>query len=270
MIRAVGAEWRKTLRRGMIVGGIGVMVAFSLLAVTIRFVNAEEGAPPGEGAPQARGPPIFSREELETETGPVLAFAGFSGGLMGVVSLVLFAQSVGAEYGWGTLRVMLTREPRRILFLGGKLVAMTLFVGLGILVALLVQYVAAIAFALGMNVDMGAWWTATGFLEAGSAFLRVWFTGTVWGLFGTVLALGFRSAAPAIGTGIGYALVAENLLTLAWDDGRKWLPGQLLGMFNTGVGNPVELPIAGLLLAAYAVAFVVASAILIRVRDVSS
>lgn len=270
MIRATRAEWRKVLRRGMVVGGLGVMVAFALLAVTIRFLNAEEGAPPGEGRPQARGPPVFSKAELSTDRGSVLALSGFSGNLIGVVSLALFAQSVGSEYGWGTLRVMLAREPRRLRFLGGKLAAMVLFVGLGVAAAWIAQTLAAIAYAAGLGISTNAWWTADGLLESVAAFLRVWFTATVWGLFGAALAMSFRSAAPAIGTGVGYALVAENLLTLAWKDGAKWLPGRLLEMYNTGIGTAVGLPVASALLAAYAAVFLVVTGLLFRMRDVTS
>jgi ABC-type transport system involved in multi-copper enzyme maturation permease subunit len=268
MMRIVRAEWKKTWRRGMLIGGIGLIVAFSLFAVSIRFLNASRATQ--DVTPQQRGPPRFPISTLETPQGPITAFAGFAANFIALVSLVLFAQNVGSEYGWGTLRVTLSREPRRWRVLFGKIIAMTLFVGLAVLIAILVEIGAATMYAAIRSIDTSTWWTAEGFAEMAGAFLRVWFTATVWGTLGATLAFAFRSAAPAIGVGIGYTFVVENLLALWWTDGDKWLPGQLLRAFNGNETTRVSLLVSGLLLAGYFVVFLATSGILFQRRDVSA
>jgi ABC-2 type transport system permease protein len=268
MIRAFVAEWKKVTRRGMILGAIGLMVAFSIFAVSIRFLNADEGdGPPVE---QAGGPPRFTLGTLENPKGSVDAVIGFAGNFYNVVALVVFAQSAGSEYGWGTLRVNLSREPRRWMFLGGKLLGMSAFAGLGTAIAITVEIGMAVVYGAIRGVDMSSWWTIEGFGEIFGAIARVWYTSTVWGSLGLLLATIFRSAAPAIGIGIGYVLVVENLLLFAWKDGAEWLPGSLLGVFNLGGSEAVSLLVSGLLLTGYGLVFCLVSFVLFARRDVSA
>jgi hypothetical protein len=252
----------------MVLGGIGLIVAFCVLAVSIRFLNASHATT--EITAQAQGPPRFPVAPLEKANGAVLAFAGFAANFIVVVSLVLFAQSVGSEYGWGTLRVVLSREPRRWAVLGGKLAAMTAFIGIAVAAAAAVEVGFATLYASIRHFDMGAWWTLKGFGAMAGAILRVWFTATVWGTFGMLLALALRTAAPAIGIGIGYTFVVENLLGIWWKDGDKWLPGQLLIAFNQGGTDRVSLLVAGLLLVSYATVFLLGGATLFHRRDVAA
>ncbi|HEX9815720.1 MAG TPA: ABC transporter permease subunit [Candidatus Thermoplasmatota archaeon] len=268
MIRAFVAEWKKVVRRGMLIGGIGLMIAFSIFAVSIRFLNAEEGdGPPVE---QTQGPPVFTLGTLENPKGSVDAIIGFAGNFFNIIALVIFAQSVGSEYGWGTLRVSLSREPRRWVFLGGKILGMSAFIGLGIAISVLVEIVMAVTYALIRDVDMATWFGLEGFAEIGGAIVRIWYTSTVWGTFGVLLGLAFRSAAPAIGIGIGYFVIMEPLLLFMWNDGADWLPGSLLSAFNTGGTPALSLLVSGSLLAAYGGLFCVVAFTLFIRRDVSA
>jgi ABC-2 type transport system permease protein len=268
MIRSFRSEWTKTWRRWMVVGGIGLMAAFCVFAVSVFFLNASKDVT--KETPQPNGPPKFPFSMLADPEAPVGSISGFAGGFIAVVALVLCAQSMGSEYGWGTLRVLLSREPRRWRILGGKLLAMCAFLGVAVFVSFVVEIGFAILFAVLREVDMSAWGTADAFLAGSGAFLRVWFSASVWGAFGMTLAILFRSAAPAIGFGIGYTFVVENLIAFFWDDGDKWLPGQLLGAFNDGGTARASLLVSGLLLASYAAFFVLVSGYVFQKRDVAA
>src|SRR5438067_12619359 len=118
MLRALRSEWYKLWRRGMVIGIIGSMAAIAILAVVLVFANAHAPAPPSPaggpgGGPRERGLP--TTDDL-AKNGFTSVFQ-FAAGLLGVISLVLFAQAIGSEYRDGTLKVLLSREPRRLVLL---------------------------------------------------------------------------------------------------------------------------------------------------------
>jgi ABC-2 type transport system permease protein len=268
MIRTIRAEWCKLTRKGMILGGAGTIVAVSLLVVALIFISAQAPQPPSSGQ-QGPNRGLSTLDQLSEPGGMVAAFS-FAGQLISVVSLVLFAQGMGMEYAQGTLKVQLSREPRRLVLLGGKTVATAGFVLAAIVVAFVLQSLLAFAIAATRGVDTGAWWGASGLTASGAALGRVLVAATIWGLMGTLLGIVFRSAAPAIGVGIGYTLVGESIVTLVWAGGRKILPGQVLSAFTQGGNAEVSLVAAALILTGYALAFAVASGVVFWRRDVAT
>jgi hypothetical protein len=76
--------------------------------------------------------------------------------------------------------------------------------------------------------------------------------------------------AAAVGVGLAYALPGELLVTAAWSDGARWLPGQLLDTLAQGGTAAVTYGWAGLLLALYAVVAVVSGTTLFTRRDVTT
>src|SRR5439155_13169739 len=118
---------------------LGSMAAISILAVVLVFANAQAPAQaptrPGGAGPGERGLPTTDALARDGFTG-VFQFAA---GLLGVVSLVLFAQAIGSEYREGTLKGLLSREPRRLVLLAAKLVAMAAFLAVGVVAAFSLQ-----------------------------------------------------------------------------------------------------------------------------------
>jgi ABC-2 type transport system permease protein len=258
------AEWAKLRRRGMILGGLGLLVGTSLLTVVLIFSSATD-----EAQPPVEGPPVPPVALLEEPGGIVEAFR-IGGTLVGVVTLVRFAQSVGSEYGYGTLKVMLSYEPRRLRLLAAKLLAMSLFAIVGILLALIAQTIVVSFIASGRGIETADWWTAEGMQAVVQVTLQIIGAALGFGLIGNFLGVLFRSAAPAIGTGIGYLLVVESLLGIAWDESGEWLPGSLLQVVGDGGTPEVSLGRAVALSIVYAVAMTTAAAILFQTRDVTS
>jgi ABC-2 type transport system permease protein len=152
-----------------------------------------------------------SREALEDLlpqrlVGTLMAGFPFFGG---VLALMLGVLTFGSEYGWGTLKTVLTQRSRRFEIFGAKLVALAVplvpFVlvvfGLGALAS------AGIALREGADVD----WPGLGLVLRG--VLAGWLVLAVWAALGVLLAAVSRGTALATGIGILYALVVEGLVS---------------------------------------------------------
>lgn len=268
MMRAFASELLKLRRPGMLLGGVGTIAGLAALITILLWATATESVDP---TALRRGLPLAL---LAGPTGLLPAFS-YAPSLVGVVALVLFAQSLGAEYGQGTLKVLLSREPRRLAILAGKLTALAVLMVVATLAATLVQLGAATAMAAGRGVDLGLLYDDV----PGSLALvaRVWAGALAWGFMGTALAALFRSAPPAIGVGIGYTLVGEGLVSLALPDVGRYLPGQAIAAFVAGGVRAPDSPITPLstelalvLMATYAAVFLVASGLLLAKRDVAA
>lgn len=202
-------------------------------------------------------------------------------GTGGTLALILGALALGSEYGWGTLNTSLTQRPGRLGVLSGKALALALFLFLFVLLGLLAG--AAGGYGVALIEDAAVEWPAAGELArlAGAGFL----TFCAWGFLGFFLAALFKGTALAIGLGLAWSLAVESTLTLlpiqndAYEAFRKFLLGENTGALadafgsapeGFGVPEPlVEPERAALTLAAYAVVFLLVSALILRRRDVT-
>ncbi|QIN80325.1 ABC transporter permease subunit [Rubrobacter marinus] len=203
-------------------------------------------------------------------------------GIGGAIALIFGALAAGSEYGWGTLKSVLSQRPGRLGVLLGKLAALGLFLLLFVLLAL--SAAALGSFAVARLEEAAVDWPSVGELfrgfGAGALILLV------WGSLGFALAVLFRGTALAIGLGLAYALAVENILATLPIEGdtferiRKATLGEnTLGLSNSfgspfpegfGVPEPlVEPERAVLVLSAYAVGFVLLAALLLWRRDVT-
>jgi ABC-2 type transport system permease protein len=264
MLRAFRSEWLKLRRPGMALAA-GVIVVLGALSTAITIIAVQDTparlSGPGGGRP--------TLHELAAADGLARTIER-AATLLGVVALGIFAVAVAAEYSQGTLRNLLVRQPRRLRLLAGKLLAVAGLVTIAVLVS--VGTAAGVAFpvAAGRGLDTGAWTTATGLqaLASGAGDLALATLG--WGLLGAVLGIVLRSPAPAVGVGVAYALPLEAILTAAWSQGARWLPGQLLGALATGGTADVTYARAAAPLAVYlAIALAVAATLFAR-RDVTA
>ncbi|MES2155760.1 MAG: ABC transporter permease subunit [bacterium] len=281
MMNALRAESYKLRRRGMLLGTFGIIVGMSLLIATILFATAKPQAQivadaiASAGQAGGRNGPGISFETLEKADGFATAFQ-FAAQIIGVVCLVVFAQSFGSEYGQGTLKVLFSQEPRRLRVLAGKVLALAALVIGAVLVAFVLQTALVILIAKAKGIDTSAWWTAHAALDGTMLVLRVAAAAMAWGAMGTFLAVLLRAAPPAIGIGIGYTLLVEGILAFALKGATKWLPGQALQSFvgwGSSANAQTSLLPAGwacVAVAAYTAAFLIASGILFARRDVTS
>jgi ABC-2 type transport system permease protein len=264
MTRSFLSEWVKLRRPGMILGGAGTIVGFAILTVVLSLTTAS--ATPTDQGPGGEG---VTLAQLATADGlaSILASAAT---FIGVVALSVFAMSLASEYSQGTLRNLLVRQPRRVRLLAGKLVALASFSTIAVAVAGVAAVATALIVAPTQDISTSAWFTSAGWTALAGGLGNLLLATLGWGLVGALLALVLRAPAAAVGVGLAWALPGELLVTAAWADGARWLPGQLLDALAQGGTAAVTYGSAGLLLALYGVVAVAAGTALFTRRDVAT
>lgn len=203
----------------------------------------------------------------------------------GAIALIIGGLVVAGEYGWGTLKTILTQRPRRLGVLGGTLlgtIGLILVLVLGVF-AVNAVWSWSIATAEGRPAD----WPSMAELVRGIG--AGWLILGVWSLFGALLGVLFRSTALAVGLGLVWALAVENLVrgfagVLGFLDGlQRALPGTNAGSLAASLGaTTVDQPggtpgvtsvvgglQAALVLVAYVVALVSIAAFTLQRQDVT-
>jgi ABC-2 type transport system permease protein len=205
----------------------------------------------------------------------------------GVLALMLGVLAVGSEYGWGTLKTLLTQRPGRLRVFGAKLLALAAALVVSVVVVFALGALTSYAIATREGAEVA--WPSMSLLLRGVA--AGWLILAVWAALGVLLAVLFRGTALAIGIGILYALVIEGLLSalatqvsvldrlveffvrasgyslvvplgVSSDDIGDRGPGSFSGPFVDGEQ-------ALLVLASYLIVFVLLPAWLLRRRDVA-
>lgn len=126
----------------------------------------------------------------------------------GAIVMILGALAVGSGYGWGTWKTVYTQGPSRAASFGGTLVALLVLVGGLVLVTVgldlgLSALVAAVEGGSAALPGIGALATSYG---GGVLILGM------WGAGGVLLGVLARGPALAVGLGLVWSLVVENLL----------------------------------------------------------
>lgn len=280
MATSFGAELIKLRKRPAtwIIGFIFALATllFGYLFAYLFVVSAPEGE---SGLPPEAQEGLLSFLLPESFLANVIGtFASFGSAL----ALILGALAVGSEYGWDTLKVSLTQRPGRLGFLTGKLLAVSLLL-LVVTIAILVVGAAA-SYAIAVFEDAAVEWPSL--VEVLEGIGVGWLILATFAAMGTFFATLFRGTALAIGIGLVYLLVLENLFlgltsqseTVA-DIGRR-LPaknsldlseslGQAPPTFGGAPGGAVEPATAAFTLGVYALAFLVLAIILFKSRDVN-
>jgi ABC-2 type transport system permease protein len=245
LIRAFRAELVKILRRRVLaVAGLAVVVfAVGAAAIVLAAAEPAASAPPGAVTIEALGDAGGGTEVFRTAA----SFAGF-------FVFVVFVGAVAVEFGRGTFRTMLLRQPRRLQLLSGKMAGL-LAVAAGILaVAEFLTWVAALAIAPSQDIATGEWVSLAGLGSAVADYGAVLFWVTGYAVLGMTLAVLIRSSPIALGVGIAWAGPFEHLVQESWDTTSQYFPGLLLEAFVAGGTTDVTAMRASVTIAAYMVA----------------
>ncbi len=241
MIKSFTSEWIRFRKTALI--GIAIMIAFTALVSVFLFVGAD-GVDNGDRG----GPGFIAGADLVEADGAVAALAAVLD-MIGIVSLALFALSVARDFEFGTIRNLLVAQPRRGILLSGKLLALSAFMAVGVVIAALVSVALAYGLAPNQGIPTDSW-TLAGTLETtGLAMVAT----LLYGMFGAMLAMVTRSAATSITIGIGYLLIAERLIGLIWDTAGEWLPAGILAAFAASGTQAVSFEKAAAFVAVYAI-----------------
>ena len=163
---------------------------------------AGDGSGPIEGA--SKGAILASTLPDQLVANTLGGFPVFAGAL----ALVFGALVLGSEYGWGTVKTMLTQRPGRTTVLAGQAIALAVSVAAGVLVLFVLGAASSTAIALGQG-ESTAFPSVLDLLAgygAGVAIMLMW--AGLGGMLGVVL----RGVALPIGLGVVWVLGVENLI----------------------------------------------------------
>ncbi|MEV6562225.1 ABC transporter permease [Nocardia sp. NPDC051756] len=203
--------------------------------------------------------------------------AMFGGALM----LVLGALTTGSGYGWGTWKTVFTQGPSRISAVGGVLVSLVVVVVGLVLTAFVVD--------IGVASLIGATQSQTLALPSLQQSALGILTGIailgMWTLAGALIGTIARGPALAVGLGLVWVLVVENLLrgvasifapiAVITDHLPGTAAGSMAGAMRTvGAGTPGVLDILSrteslIMLGSYIALFVAGTVWLMRRRDLA-
>ena len=261
MIRIFKSEWRKLRRPTLFLGTLAAVIGLTGLISSLLFLllDSERG--------NGREGMIITREILALPNGLYVGFAN-SAGLLGVIALCVFAAQTAIEYTNGTLRNLLVREPRRLLLLAGKYLAMISFALITVCFSAIVSVGISATLANVKDVNTDLWYTSSALSLFGSTFGNVLLSVISYGTVGMTLGLLLRSPISSISIALAWILVVENILSATVDGISKWLPGQLMSSIPVQFGVDFSYSWALIGSASYLLISGAAAAILFKRRDV--
>lgn len=245
MIRALRAELVKMLRRRVLLLTALAVVLFAVGGAAIVLAAAE----PAATATPGRGLTLDALADAGGGTEVFRTAASFAGFFM----FVVFVGAVAVEFGRGTFRTMLLRQPRRLRLLAGKMAGLLAFAAAVLLVTELLTWAAALLLAPSQDVATGSWISLAALGAGITDYAAVLFWVAGYAVLGMTLAVLTRSVAIALAVGIAWAGPFEHLLQDAWDPSSRLFPGLLLEAFVAGGTPDVSAARAFFTIAAYVI-----------------
>lgn len=188
-----------------------------------------------------------------------------------ILSWLVGASSIGAEWQAGTMATLLTWEPRRLRVFVSKAIVLALMVGVAS-IALVAAYAGALMLAAALR---GSTVTDPGFTAAlVGTMARVSALCAVASFFGASIAMITRSAAAGMGAGFVYLSIVEGLIRgyipslsrfLIGNNGTAWIVGHEVQLD----ANPIGMVHGGLVLLGYAGGLFALGYAAFRARDVT-
>lgn len=262
MIPIVQAELQRLVRRRTVVALAAASILFAVVATLAVFASARESGPPA-----ARGGTTIAR--LASAGGGTEAFA-VGASFVGFLVFVTFIGLVATEFSAGTFRALLLRDPHRLRLITGKLVGALIVAAGALAIAEILTFGLSLVLAPSKDLDTAAWFSLDGLGHAFGNFATV-FAGVIgWAIFGTTLAVIFRSVPLALGVGFAWAGPFENIIVDSWTTGYRVFPGQVLAAIIQGGTPEVSLSRAVATGVIYVGVAVIATTTLLTRRDVTS
>jgi ABC-type transport system involved in multi-copper enzyme maturation permease subunit len=262
MTRIIQAELMRLLRRRTVVTAAVGAVLFAVVATLTVLPNAE---------PTAR---------LSRQGGTTLAALTGSGGgteafavgasFVGFLVFVTFIAVIAGEFSGGTFRALLLREPHRLRVIVGKLAGVLLVAAGVVAFAEVVTFLLSLVVAPGQDIPTDGWWSVASLGDALGDYANVLAGVAGWAIFGTTLAVVFRSTPLALGVGFAWAGPFENIVVDSWSTGFEVFPGQVFGSLIRGGTVELGMGRAVVTTAVYTAIAALVSLVLVARRDVTA
>lgn len=169
-----------------------------------------------------RRPPHVTPAELKASLYPAgFAYQALSTALAPAMATILGVLLIGLEYSSGTMKTLLTIRPARLEALAAKFATVVIAVAVGVVATFAVAAVTSVVFGAIDGQPLNHWPGAGQVVQAMLGSLLIW---CWWAFFGAALAILFQNVGLAIGLGLAWSLVAEDLILgiLAAVGGNFW------------------------------------------------
>jgi hypothetical protein len=237
MTRIIRAELYRLARPRTMVIAAGASLLFSTVATLAVFASATDSPVPSPNG----GTTIAA---LTGHGGGTEAFAVGSS-FAGFLVFVTFIALMASEFSGGTFRALLLRDPHRLRVIVGKLLGILLVAAGVVALAEVCTFAMSLIVAPTQDVATGDWFSLSGLADGLRNYGTVMAGVTGWAIFGTTLAVIFRSAPVALGVGFAWAGPFENIVVDSWTTGNRVFPGRVLaaviqgGTVDLGLGRAV-------------------------------
>jgi ABC-2 type transport system permease protein len=262
VIRSFQFQFRVLWRRRVLLVTALTTLVFSVGAAALVLANAGNGP----AALRGRGATIAGLSEAGGGTEIFTRGVSFTGTFL----FVVFVGALAVDFGRGTVRTMLLRQPNRIRLLSGKLIGLLAYAAAWLAVAEVLTWIAARVFAPGQDVSTSSWttWSAIGSGLTDYVTVLTWIAG--YAILAMAIGVLTRSVPIALGIGLAWSGPIEHLTQNAWPEAVRYFPGLLLESFVAGGTPEISAARALLTVSAYvAVAGAVAGLTFAR-RDVTA
>jgi ABC-2 type transport system permease protein len=273
------AEWLKLHKRPAIRSVAVIWLALVLLLGYVLPYLVFKNPPPGRVGARFASAALLPNL---LPTNLVHWFVPTLSGLGGTLILILAALIGGSEFGWSTLKTILTQRPGRLSVFTGKLLAIAVLLVLFVVLGYVAAAIGSLIVALLQHATV-TWPPAADLARSAGALFLIF---AAWTAFGLGLAVLFRGTALAIGLGLAYALVIDRLVAAfsGISDIVKTVSQGLLGTNASALVDPFRASAIGegtgagaiagpgqaaIVLGAYIVVFVILAGILFQRRDVT-
>ncbi|MEY2582560.1 MAG: type transport system permease protein [Ilumatobacteraceae bacterium] len=262
MITIVKAELQRLVRRRFVFISVAGTFVFAIVAALAVFSSAQ-----GSGVASRRGGTTLAA--LAGHGGATEAFA-VAASFTGFLVFVTFIAMIATEFSGGTFRALVMRNPHRVQVIAGKLIGILVVAAGALAMAEVWTVIASMVMAPAKNIATGNWFSMTSLADAVRDYATV-FGGVIgWAVFGTMLAVIFRSAPLALGVGFAWAGPFENIISRSWSTGYRVFPGQVLGSLIEGGTTELGLSRAVFTASIYALVAATIALVLVSRRDVTS
>lgn len=262
MINVIRAELIRLLRRRTVAVAAAGCLAFAVIATLTVFSTAQQTGIRSRRA----GTTLAALTGTGGGTEAFAVGAAFVGFFVFVTVIALMA----GEFSGGTFRALLLRNPRRLRLIIGKLA------GILIVAAGAVAFAEAATFALSLlvaptqHVSTTHWFSLSSLGAAARDYITVLAGVAGWAVFGTTLAVVFRSVPIALAVGFAWAGPFENITVDSWTGGYRVFPGQVLASLIQGGTAELGFGRAALTAALYAGVAAIVALWLVSRRDVTA
>ncbi|MDA8203053.1 MAG: ABC transporter permease subunit [Chloroflexi bacterium] len=283
-MRLLGGELLKLVKRPGTWITLGIFLGIlALLFVAVgASYNAIVKAPAGQGGGRETTAAIRS---LLSFPGAYASVAGFIGSIGGLFAIVFGASAAGSDWGWGMIKVAVSRGESRTRYILAKLVAVLVLLVPAVLVGAIVGLGAVVVAASISGIGVAGAGDPGAVASLPSLAVRTWLALCEQAAIGFAIATLARSQIAGLGVGIGIYFV-ESFAAGFWPEWVRYLPfsvvnsllrepGSIGGGVDVGGGaaqlarSTIDQTTALVLVLAYLVASAVISAIALERAEIT-